>query len=82
VFSSSANSLVVSRAVTILSDMLIFTNNRRVRLARENILESLLINHPLDCPICDQAGDVICRTLLWFMEPIVRGSMNLIKKVL
>lgn len=28
-----------------------------VRKARENILEFLLLNHPLDCPICDQGGD-------------------------
>ena len=28
-----------------------------VKKARENILEFLLINHPLDCPICDQGGD-------------------------
>lgn len=28
-----------------------------VQKARENILEFLLLNHPLDCPICDQGGD-------------------------
>jgi len=28
-----------------------------VKKARENILEFLLLNHPLDCPICDQGGD-------------------------
>jgi NADH dehydrogenase/NADH:ubiquinone oxidoreductase subunit G len=28
-----------------------------IKKARENILEFLLLNHPLDCPICDQAGD-------------------------
>ncbi|MCK6458613.1 MAG: 2Fe-2S iron-sulfur cluster-binding protein [Planctomycetes bacterium] len=34
-----------------------FTDNERVRKAREGIMELLLINHPLDCPICDQAGE-------------------------
>jgi NADH-quinone oxidoreductase subunit G len=28
-----------------------------VKKSRENILEFLLLNHPLDCPICDQGGD-------------------------
>jgi len=28
-----------------------------IKKARENILEFLLLNHPLDCPICDQGGD-------------------------
>ena len=28
-----------------------------VKKTREGVLESLLINHPLDCPICDQAGE-------------------------
>ncbi|HEX5138989.1 MAG TPA: 2Fe-2S iron-sulfur cluster-binding protein [Planctomycetota bacterium] len=34
-----------------------FTDNERVRKAREGVMELLLINHPLDCPICDQAGE-------------------------
>jgi len=50
-------SLVVSCAVTLLNEMLIHTNNKRVRQARENVLELILINHPLDCPICDQGGE-------------------------
>jgi NADH dehydrogenase/NADH:ubiquinone oxidoreductase subunit G len=35
----------------------LFTNSKRVKYARENVLEFLLLNHPLDCPICDQAGE-------------------------
>ena len=35
----------------------IFTNSSLVKKARENILEFLLLNHPLDCPICDQGGE-------------------------
>lgn len=37
--------------------MEIYTNTPGVQKMREAILESLLINHPLDCPICDQAGE-------------------------
>ena len=38
-------------------DALIRTENDRVKKARESVLEFLLINHPLDCPVCDQAGE-------------------------
>jgi len=33
------------------------TNSAMVKRARENVMEFLLINHPLDCPICDQGGE-------------------------
>jgi len=35
----------------------IFTMTPAVRKAREGVMEFLLINHPLDCPICDQGGE-------------------------
>jgi NADH-quinone oxidoreductase chain G len=35
----------------------VFTNSPLVKKARENIMEFLLLNHPLDCPICDQGGE-------------------------
>jgi NADH-quinone oxidoreductase subunit G len=37
--------------------MVIHTRTERVRRAREGVMELLLVNHPLDCPICDQAGE-------------------------
>ncbi len=37
--------------------MVIHTKNERVKRAREGVMELLLVNHPLDCPICDQAGE-------------------------
>tara|TARA_B110000977_G_C11080630_1_gene492802 strand:- start:1397 stop:3415 length:2019 start_codon:yes stop_codon:yes gene_type:complete len=33
------------------------TNSQMVKKAREGVMEFLLINHPLDCPICDQGGE-------------------------
>lgn len=33
------------------------TNSETVKKAREGVMEFLLINHPLDCPICDQGGE-------------------------
>ncbi len=36
---------------------LVKTNSPMVKKAREGVMEFLLINHPLDCPICDQGGE-------------------------
>ncbi len=38
-------------------DAIIRTDSPRVIKAREDILEFLLVHHPLDCPVCDQAGE-------------------------
>ena len=38
-------------------DMEVFTNSEMARKGREGVMEFLLINHPLDCPICDQGGE-------------------------
>jgi NADH dehydrogenase/NADH:ubiquinone oxidoreductase subunit G len=48
---------VVSCAMPISKGMVIFTETPLVKKAREAVLEFLLINHPLDCPICDQGGE-------------------------
>jgi len=48
---------VASCALPVLNNMKIFVNSPLVKKARENVLEMLLINHPLDCPICDQGGE-------------------------
>jgi NADH-quinone oxidoreductase subunit G len=48
---------LISCAMPISNKMEIYTNSFLVKKARENILEFLLLNHPLDCPICDQGGE-------------------------
>nr|YP_009547905.1 NADH dehydrogenase subunit 11 [Bremia lactucae]AZL92957.1 NADH dehydrogenase subunit 11 [Bremia lactucae] len=48
---------VASCAMPLMQNMKIFTNTPLVQKARESVLEFLLINHPLDCPICDQASE-------------------------
>ena len=48
---------VASCAMPINPGMVIFTETPLVKKAREAVLEFLLINHPLDCPICDQGGE-------------------------
>nr|YP_010032396.1 Nad11 [Schizocladia ischiensis]QOW07610.1 Nad11 [Schizocladia ischiensis] len=47
----------VSCAMPVMPNMQIFTNTPLVKKAREAVLEFLLLNHPLDCPICDQGGE-------------------------
>ena len=50
---------VIACANTISENMGIRTTGELVEKCREGVMEFLLINHPLDCPICDQAGE--CR---------------------
>jgi NADH-quinone oxidoreductase subunit G len=47
----------IACATPIAPNMEIYTSTPSVKQMREGVLEFLLINHPLDCPICDQAGE-------------------------
>jgi NADH-quinone oxidoreductase subunit G len=47
----------IACATPISPGMEIYTKTPGVKQMREGVLEFLLINHPLDCPICDQAGE-------------------------
>ncbi len=49
--------LIASCAMPAGDGMVIHTNTQKVREGREGAMEFLLINHPLDCPICDQGGE-------------------------
>merc|ERR1711939_881231 len=48
---------VASCAMPVAPGMKVFTDTPLVKKAREGVLEFLLLNHPLDCPICDQGGE-------------------------
>ncbi|MGB1107348.1 MAG: NADH-quinone oxidoreductase subunit NuoG [Parvibaculales bacterium] len=48
---------VASCAMPVAPDMVVSTTSDTVKTAREGVMEFLLINHPLDCPICDQGGE-------------------------
>ncbi|MBM3506336.1 MAG: NADH-quinone oxidoreductase subunit G [Alphaproteobacteria bacterium] len=48
---------IASCAMPVNEGMVIRTNTPKVRKARNGVMEFLLINHPLDCPICDQGGE-------------------------
>lgn len=48
---------IPSCATPVHDGMVIHTNNAKVKHDREAVMEFLLINHPLDCPVCDQGGE-------------------------
>jgi NADH-quinone oxidoreductase subunit G len=48
---------VASCAMPVADGMVIKTDSPLVQKARKGVMEFLLINHPLDCPICDQGGE-------------------------
>ena len=48
---------VAACAAPVMENLSIITKGPRVLKSRENVLEILLLNHPLDCPICDQGGE-------------------------
>ncbi|KTG01369.1 hypothetical protein cypCar_00036373 [Cyprinus carpio] len=48
---------VAACAMPVMKGWNILTNSEKTRKAREGVMEFLLSNHPLDCPICDQGGE-------------------------
>ena len=46
--------------------MVVKTNSPKVLEVRKTVLEFLLVNHPVDCPVCDQAGE--CKLQDYYME--------------
>jgi NADH-quinone oxidoreductase subunit G len=48
---------IASCAMPVAPGMVIYTQSEKAKRARHNVMEMLLINHPLDCPICDQGGE-------------------------
>ena len=54
-----APKLQTSCSMDAVEGMKVETKNEKVQEARELVMEYLLINHPLDCPICDQSGECV-----------------------
>jgi NADH-quinone oxidoreductase subunit G len=52
-----APKLQIACATQVAEGMVVHTQTAQAKTARTSVLEFLLINHPLDCPICDQAGE-------------------------
>jgi len=71
--------LQIACHTSVAEGMVVYTNNERVKKARRAILEFLLINHPLDCPVCDQAGE--CYLQIYYMEHGLYDSRFLENKI-
>ena len=52
-----APKLAPSCATSVMEGQVVHVHSEKALEARKGVLEMLLINHPLDCPICDQAGE-------------------------
>jgi formate dehydrogenase alpha subunit len=57
--------LQVACATTVTDGMVVKTNTPKVQAARKGVLEFLLINHPLDCPVCDKGGECELQNLVF-----------------
>ena len=68
---------VIGCATNVVPGMHIRTESEQVKSCREGVMEFLLVNHPLDCPICDQAGE--CR-LQEFATDYGRGYSRFIEQ--
>jgi NADH-quinone oxidoreductase subunit G len=60
---------IASCAMPAADGMVIKTDTPQVHKARKGVLELLLINHPLDCPICDEGGECDLQDLTLFYGP-------------
>ncbi len=60
---------VASCAMPAADGMVVHTDSPLVHKARKGVLEFLLVNHPLDCPICDQGGECDLQDLTLFYGP-------------
>lgn len=59
--------------------MVVHTNNQKVLEARQTVLEFILVNHPIDCPVCDQAGE--CKLQDYYMKHDLKPSRMVEDKV-
>jgi NADH-quinone oxidoreductase chain G len=48
---------VASCSILVTANIKVYTDTPTIKKARENIMEILLLNHPMDCPVCDQGGE-------------------------
>jgi NADH-quinone oxidoreductase subunit G len=55
-----------------MEGMVVNTKTPEVKALQKNVLEFILINHPIDCPVCDQAGE--CRLQEYYMDYTMTDS--------
>ena len=73
--------LVIACSTTIADGMVVKTNTPKVVNAQQAVMEFLLINHPLDCPICDEAGECKLQDYAYrYSEGVSRFELNKVRK--
>ncbi|NIM00641.1 MAG: 2Fe-2S iron-sulfur cluster binding domain-containing protein [Acidobacteria bacterium] len=75
-----APKLMIACQTQVADGMVVHTQNEKVKQAQAAVMEFLLINHPLDCPICDQAGE--CRLQEYAVEHGTGVSRHDVGKVI
>ncbi len=70
--SSTAPKLVPACQTGIVEGMVVKTNTDKVKAQQRSVMEFLLLNHPVDCPICDQAGE--CKLQDYYMRYDFKAS--------
>ncbi|MDH5361026.1 MAG: NADH-quinone oxidoreductase subunit NuoG, partial [Gammaproteobacteria bacterium] len=64
-------------ATPVTEGMVVFTKSKKALAAQKAVMEFLLINHPLDCPICDQGGECDLQEMaLGYGQDVSRFSEN------
>ncbi len=61
--------LAIACATRVMDGMVVHTQSEKVKKARQAVLEFILINHPLDCPICDEAGECKLQNYTYIYGP-------------
>ena len=61
-----APKLQIACNTRVAEGMVVHTQSAKTKAAQKAVLEFLLINHPIDCPVCDQAGE--CKLQDYYME--------------
>lgn len=75
----NAPKLVPSCVTTVAENMEIITNNAKVDEGRKTVLEMILVNHPLDCPICDKGGECDLQDLT-YRHGLDKSAINVPKR--
>ena len=60
-------------ATQCMDGMVVQTRSQKALAAQKSTMEFLLINHPLDCPICDQGGECEFRMSRWALVKVYRS---------
>ncbi len=67
-----APKLQIACNTSVAEGMVVLTDSDKVKKARAGVMEFLLLNHPIDCPICDCAGE--CYLQDYYMDHDLKGS--------